>query len=262
MKKNLSVFFAGIAGSGKSMLTSVFSDWLTANGVDVLTVNLDPGATNIEYSPDVNIRDWVSLEDVMDEHGLGPNGAQIVSADMLSLHMNDVMEVVRSFESDYIIWDTPGQIELFVFREASKFLLGNFDTHKTVLGFLFEPSITKTPEGYVSQIMLAASTRFRLNIPMLHILSKVDLLDEEQKTKIWNWKESQELYASLRDGGSDLNSQLSFEFFKVMDNMGIFHPLLQVSSYEQTGLDLLFAQIQQMFMGGEVPDDSFYSEEV
>jgi hypothetical protein len=37
-------------------------------------VNLDPAAEEFEYEPDVDIKDLISLEDVMDEMGLGPNG--------------------------------------------------------------------------------------------------------------------------------------------------------------------------------------------
>ncbi len=258
MKRNLSIFFAGIAGSGKSTLTSAFYKWLTNNGVDAITVNLDPGATNLDYNPDVNIRDLVKLEDVMDESGLGPNGAQIACADILSLHMSEVMEVVSQFESDYILWDTPGQIELFVYRDSVSYLLSQFDRDQTLFGFLFEPALAKDPRGYISQIMLSASAQFRLQVPMVHILSKSDLLTSEEQDRIWDWKDSDQLYTALMEEETALTTQMSVEFFKVMESMDMFKPLLQVSSQNQDGLDLLFSQIQQMFLGGEVPDDSFY----
>lgn len=37
-------------------------------------VNLDPAADQFEYEPDVDIKDLISLEDVMEEMQLGPNG--------------------------------------------------------------------------------------------------------------------------------------------------------------------------------------------
>jgi hypothetical protein len=37
-------------------------------------VNLDPAAEPVDYEPDIDIKDLVALEDVMDEMGLGPNG--------------------------------------------------------------------------------------------------------------------------------------------------------------------------------------------
>lgn len=38
-------------------------------------VNLDPAAEDMYYHPQIDIRDLVSVEEVMDELHLGPNGA-------------------------------------------------------------------------------------------------------------------------------------------------------------------------------------------
>jgi hypothetical protein len=54
----------------------------------------------------------------MDANRLGPNGAQIACADMIALNTEDVKKSINSFKSDYILLDTPGQLELFVFRES------------------------------------------------------------------------------------------------------------------------------------------------
>lgn len=40
-------------------------------------VNLDPAAEQFAYPPDLDIRDLISLDDVMEEMGLGPNGGLI-----------------------------------------------------------------------------------------------------------------------------------------------------------------------------------------
>lgn len=37
-------------------------------------MNLDPAATDFEYEPAVDIKDLITLEDAMEEMGLGPNG--------------------------------------------------------------------------------------------------------------------------------------------------------------------------------------------
>ena len=37
-------------------------------------MNLDPAAEEFTFEPDVDIKDLISLEDVMEEMGLGPNG--------------------------------------------------------------------------------------------------------------------------------------------------------------------------------------------
>ena len=89
MKQETFVYFIGTAGSGKSTLTYSFQQWMNNRGLDAITVNLDPGAENLPYVPDVDIRDWISLKEIMDSYGLGPNGAQIAAADMLALNIDD-----------------------------------------------------------------------------------------------------------------------------------------------------------------------------
>ena len=40
-------------------------------------INLDPAAEDFAYEPDLDIKDLISLEDVMEEMSLGPNGGLI-----------------------------------------------------------------------------------------------------------------------------------------------------------------------------------------
>ena len=59
------VYFIGTAGSGKSSLVQAFSEWLNSNNINSIIVNLDPGADFIPYQADVDIRDWVHLDEMM-----------------------------------------------------------------------------------------------------------------------------------------------------------------------------------------------------
>lgn len=93
MKEEIFIYFIGTAGSGKSTLAHNFNQWMKLRGLDTIIVNLDPGAENLPYEPDVDIRDWISLEDVMKTYELGPNGAQIACADMIALDITDIKKV-------------------------------------------------------------------------------------------------------------------------------------------------------------------------
>ncbi|MCG2826575.1 MAG: ATP/GTP-binding protein, partial [Thermoplasmatales archaeon] len=121
------LYFVGTAGSGKTTLTYAFQQWMNLQGYDAITINLDPGVEKLNYAPDIDIREMISLSGVMEEYNLGPNGAQIVCADLLALKINEIKEIVDGFVSDYVLIDTPGQIELFAFREASKHIMEAID---------------------------------------------------------------------------------------------------------------------------------------
>ena len=117
------VFVVGTAGAGKSSLVTAFQRWARFLEVDVLAMNLDPGAERVHYDPEFDVRDLVSLSDVMDEYDLGPNGAQILAADLVAAQAEDVFDEIEGISGDIMIIDTPGPVELFAFREASNLSL-------------------------------------------------------------------------------------------------------------------------------------------
>ena len=150
MKDEIFVYFIGTAGSGKSTLTYIFKKWMELRGLDSITVNLDPGAENLPYIPDVDIRDWISLKEIMDSYGLGPNGAQIACADMLALNIEDIKKSIESYKTNYVFIDTPGQLELFVFRESGKYIIKFMNPNKSVISYLIDPGLAKNASGFVS----------------------------------------------------------------------------------------------------------------
>jgi GTPase SAR1 family protein len=152
------IYFVGTAGSGKSSLVYSFKEWMTLQGLDCITVNLDPGAEFVPYDIDVDIRDWVRVQDVMEEYQLGPNGAQIVCADLMAVRVNELVEAIEGFKTPYVLIDTPGQIELFAFRKSSEVIIDAMGKEDSFLVFLSDPHLSKTPVGFVSSMMLCATT--------------------------------------------------------------------------------------------------------
>ena len=75
------IFIIGTAGSGKSLLTASFNEWLKIGKQKAATVNLDPGVLNLPYAPDIDIRDYIDVRNLMREHELGPNGALVLAAE-------------------------------------------------------------------------------------------------------------------------------------------------------------------------------------
>lgn len=73
------VLVTGPAGAGKSTFSGSFLTHLTATKRTAHLVNLDPAAhsTSFEYQPVIDIKDLISLEDVMGELGYGPNGGLV-----------------------------------------------------------------------------------------------------------------------------------------------------------------------------------------
>ncbi len=244
------LYFVGTAGSGKTTLTKAFKQWMESQGYQAVTVNLDPGADTLPYSVDIDVRDWVSLQEVMDEHELGPNGAQIVSADMVAMKAPEIKEVMDEFNTHYYLIDTPGQMELFTFREASREMVQTLG-ERSMINFLFDPVLAKQPSGLVSLMTLAATTQFRFDIPYFPVLSKSDILSQEEIEMIKTWSEDfWKLDSALREK-TDTETQASLELIKSIQNMGLHRGITTVSSVDQQGLEDIYTAVQDSFYGGQ-----------
>jgi GTPase SAR1 family protein len=73
------VLIAGPAGSGKTTFSKSFITHLAASRRSAHLVNLDPANASFDSDilPVIDIRDLISLGDVMSELQYGPNGALV-----------------------------------------------------------------------------------------------------------------------------------------------------------------------------------------
>jgi hypothetical protein len=246
------VFVTGTAGAGKTTFVRAFADWMRTAGYDVGVVNLDPGLEGDELEPDVDIREWVRLSDIQDDYGLGPNGAQVAAADMIALKVFEVKQAVGELHSDYVLADTPGQVELFAFREASKAIVEALGGERALLTFLFDPALARSPSGFVSLLMLSATVEFRFRLPLVNVLAKSDALSPERLAEVRAWSEEPErLYDAVQAGAPTPDVQLSTELFRAIEVMGPLAGLVPTSAKERTGMEAFYRECQRIFSGGE-----------
>jgi len=246
------LFVVGPAGSGKSSFTAAFREWMIKNEHDAIVVNLDPGADVLPYQPDIDIRDLVRIEDVMAEYGLGPNGAQIVAADLIANYVEDVKRDVDSYESDYVLYDTAGQLELFAFRAASNFIVDFLGERSSAIAFMFDPTLAKTPSGFISLLLLSATVHFRFYKPYINVLSKVDILNDEELNNVAKWSENWNfLYDSLINETPGMHKELNIGLFKALESMDVFRKLIPTSARMLYGYEDIYTTLQLYFSGGE-----------
>ena len=71
------VLVMGPAGAGKTTFCNAIIQHLQNTRRSCFYVNLDPAAESFQYEPDLDIRELITLEDVMEELEFGPNGGLI-----------------------------------------------------------------------------------------------------------------------------------------------------------------------------------------
>ncbi|KAK4768503.1 hypothetical protein SAY87_003644 [Trapa incisa] len=130
-------------------------------GRTIQVINLDPAAENFDYPLASDIREIISLDEVMEELGLGPNGGLIYCMEL-------------GLASCFIA----GQIELFSHLPVLK----NFAEHLKKKNFnvcavyLLDSQFITDVTKFISGCMASLSAMIKLELPHVNILSKMDLV--------------------------------------------------------------------------------------
>ena len=252
------LFVVGTAGAGKSTLVTAFQRWSRFLEVECLTINLDPGAERVHYDPEFDVRDLVSLHEVMDEYDLGPNGAQILAADLVAAQSYDIQEELAGLSGDLLVIDTPGQVELFAFREASSHMVEVLGQGQAALIFLFDPMLSQSPSGFVSQMLLSNIVHFRLGLPTSNFLSKADLLTPEDLDRVLGWGEDlDQLESALFEEAGGQRTEFAIGQLRMMQNAQIQPGLIPLSSEQEEGLADILSFAQSVFGGMADTRDGF-----
>ncbi|KAK7049590.1 hypothetical protein VNI00_005621 [Paramarasmius palmivorus] len=162
------VLVTGPAGAGKSTFSTSFLTHLTTLKRTGHLVNLDPAADpgRFEYEPVIDIKDLISLEDVMGELGY------------LLENMDWLEEELGGYEDDYLIIDCPGQIELYSHHPFLPKLVQNLQRLgiRTCAVYLVESQFMEDKYKFFSGVMSAMSAMVNLEVPWINIMSKMDLV--------------------------------------------------------------------------------------
>ncbi|EHP68513.1 Conserved hypothetical ATP binding protein [Metallosphaera yellowstonensis MK1] len=240
------IFFTGTAGSGKTTLVKEFQQYLLDLEMDTAVINMDPAVERVPYTPDFDVRDYVDAIEVMERYGLGPNSSLVVSIDLLLTKATDIKREIGDIEANYVLVDTPGQVELFAYRDTgrlfSSLLVGE---SKSVNVFLLDSYLAREARSYVSLLLLSSSVRFKLGMPQINVLSKVDLLNQRELHQLLEWGEGEGLVDSL-----GVIDDYSYELVKTLIE-SLERPPIPLSANKRDGFDELYAEVQRIVASGE-----------
>ncbi len=246
------VFIIGTAGSGKSLLTASFNDWLKIQKQNVITMNLDPGAFTLPYTPEIDVRDHIKIEELMEKYGLGPNGALVMAADLIAEEAERLGREIEEIGPDMVLIDTPGQMELFAFRASGPYITSELTKEPKAIIYLFDSVFSANPLNYVSNLFLSAAVYNRFFVPQTHVLSKSDLIPPEDLNQIVDWSANPAaLEAAIEEKLSGTRRLLSRDMIHAIYRLGLKFLLTPVSSKTNEGFINLNAMLERIFAGGE-----------
>jgi hypothetical protein len=170
----------GPAGSGKSTYCLEIYKNLISIKNSVNIINLDPSIENLEFPNSIDIRDLVKIEDVMEEFSLGPNGGLIFCMEYFMDNLDWFDFQINLKESDNLIFDLPGQVELFthccLIKDFSLHLKKTFEINLYSI-FLLDCQFIGDLGKFFGGTITALSSMLSLEIPHFNILTKIDLIN-------------------------------------------------------------------------------------
>ncbi len=249
------IFIAGTAGSGKSLLSSKIREYYTRNGAFVAILNLDPGVISLPYTPDIDIRDFVDVVSIMKQYSLGPNGALMMASDLIASKIDEIQQEADKINPDYLIVDTPGQIELFAYRASGPYFINNFNADQKSALFLYDGALVTTAINFVSMALLATSIKLRLGLSAINVLTKTDLI-ADKISEILRWTTNIKLLENAISTESDGETYvLLTNVLRSLNVSGFAQGLIPVSNVTGDGMANLEAALSRILNLGEEVED-------
>uniref|UniRef100_T1IR87 GPN-loop GTPase n=1 Tax=Strigamia maritima TaxID=126957 RepID=T1IR87_STRMM len=238
--KFINLIVLGMAGTGKTTFVHRLATHLHAKGTPPYVVNLDPACRDIPYPCNIDIRDTVKYKDVMETYKLGPNGAIVTSLNLFATKFDQVINLIEQKRGniEYVIFDTPGQIEVFTWSASGTIITETLASQfTTVIVYVMDTERNTRPTTFMSNMLYACSILYKSRLPFIIVFNKTDVKNcEFAKTWMTDFMAFDEALDSDKSYVSSLNRSLCLvldEFYANLSCVG-------VSSVSGEGVDEFF----------------------
>jgi len=240
-KKTVAIIVVGMAGSGKTTFIQRFNSIANTKKMRTYIINIDPAIIKIPYIANVDIRDTINFKKIMKEYNLGPNGAILTAANLFATRFDQVMKLCekRRTEVDFIIVDTPGQIEIFTWSASGSIVTESISRRfETFLFYILDTSRSNNnPQIFVSNMLQAISVLYKSRIQLVLLFNKVDIT---RSVQIRTWLEDFEKFQAAFDEVADSSSELGRSIGLVIEEFQAKLPLIDISSLTGEGFEDVF----------------------
>jgi len=243
-KKPTVIICIGMAGSGKTSFIQRVNSYIHSNGKAGYLLNLDPAVSQVLFGANIDIRDTVNYKQVMKEYNLGPNGGILTSLNLFTTKFDQVLDFIdkRSKEVDYILLDTPGQIEIFTWSASGAIITDTLAaSYPTVIAYIIDTPRSTSPATFMSNMLYACSIMYKTKLPFIIVFNKTDVVSHKFAVE---WMTDYESFQNaLQDNttymGSLINSMCLMleEFYNSLKVTG-------VSAVTGEGMDEFFETIK------------------
>ncbi|XP_050734135.1 GPN-loop GTPase 3-like [Eriocheir sinensis] len=180
----------GPAGSGKSTYCAAIQKHAETMNRVISVVNLDPAAEAFSYETLLDVRDLIQLDDVLqaEDMDFGPNGGLVFCMEYLLEPdgLDWLKEQLGDYEDDCLLFDCPGQIELYTHMDVMKRLVQQLQAwdFRVCAVFVLDAGYMVDAARFLSGSLTALATMVQLEVPHINILTKMDLLNKAAREQL------------------------------------------------------------------------------
>eukprot|EP01006_Ploeotia_vitrea_P023944 TRINITY_DN56630_c0_g1_i1.p1 TRINITY_DN56630_c0_g1~~TRINITY_DN56630_c0_g1_i1.p1 ORF type:complete len:204 (+),score=91.00 TRINITY_DN56630_c0_g1_i1:263-874(+) len=118
----------------------------------------------------------------------GPNGGLVYCMEYLGNHLEWLEEQLGDYDEDYIVFDCPGQIELYSHLPVMRKIIARLQKwNYNICGLYLLDSLTVTDATrFISGVLMCLSAMVHLELPHINVLSKCDLLGDKSLIDKYN----------------------------------------------------------------------------
>lgn len=202
----------------------------------------------------------------MDELDLGPNGGLMYCFEFLMQNLDWFDEEIGNYEDEYLIFDCPGQIELYTHMPVVPTLVKHMQNQlnfSVCCVYLLEASFILDRAKYFSGVLSAMSAMILLETPHINVLSKVDLLTDVPKRELKRYLDPDPLLMA-EEADDEMNPKyfnLSKAIAQLCEDFGMVE-LLPLHAKNPESVETIISYIDDITQWSEnqepkEPDDEF-----
>ena len=228
----------GAPGAGKTTYCDGMQQYLKLLGRECYVVNLDPANevpntnennvdgdeesaaekqqqeegeqcnTQLPYETILDVcQDIISLDAVMSELHLGPNGGLLYCMEYIEHHLGEVLKLLKErlgiptegniqqhASRAYLLFDLPGQVELTahsnVVSKIAQRLVKELDLRLVCVQLVDGAVCLTDVSKFIGAALVCTSSMMRLELPCVNVLSKMDLLQSNSSIMTDGMKEA------------------------------------------------------------------------